>query len=61
MHYNSHNAGTFGLHIHVNRDALGEHSATQDGTISKILYLFERFWQEILRSSLRTERLGCPP
>lgn len=48
MHYNSHNAGTCGLHVHVNRDALGEHSAAQDETISKILYLFERFWQEIL-------------
>ena len=55
MHYNSHNAGTCGLHVHVNRDALGEHSSAQDETISKILYLFERFWQEILRFSRRTE------
>lgn len=55
MHYNSHNAGTCGLHVHVNRSALGEHSAAQDETIAKILYLFERFWQEILRFSRRTE------
>ena len=55
MHNNSHNAGICGLHVHVNRDALGEHSAAQDETISKILYLLERFWQEILRFSRRTE------
>lgn len=55
MGYNSHNAGTCGLHVHVNRDALGEHSAAQDETIGKILYLFERFWQEVLRFSRRTE------
>lgn len=55
MHYNSHNAGTCGLHVHVNRNALGEHSAAQDETIGKILYLFERFWQEILKFSRRTE------
>lgn len=55
MHYNSHNAGTCGLHVHVNRTALGEHSAAQDETIGKILYIFERFWQEVLRFSRRTE------
>lgn len=55
MGYCSHNAGTCGLHVHVNRDALGEHSAAQDETIGKVLYIFERFWQEILRFSRRTE------
>lgn len=55
MRYSSHNAGTCGLHVHVNRNGLGEHSAAQDETIGKILYLFERFWQEILRFSRRTE------
>lgn len=55
MGYNSPNAGTCGLHVHVNRDALGEHSAAQDETVGKILYLFERFWQEVLRFSRRTE------
>lgn len=55
MHYCSHNAGTCGLHVHVNRDGLGHNSAAQDETIGKILYLFERFWQEVLRFSRRTE------
>ena len=55
MHYCSHNAGTCGLHVHVNRDGLGRNSAAQDETIGKILYLFERFWQEVLRFSRRTE------
>ena len=55
MHYCSHNAGTCGLHVHVNRDGLGHSCAAQDETIGKILYLFERFWQEVLRFSRRTE------
>lgn len=55
MHYCSHNAGTCGLHVHVNRDGLGHNNAAQDETIGKILYLFERFWQEVLRFSRRTE------
>lgn len=53
--YCSHNAGTCGLHVHVNRDGLGVNATAQDETIAKILYLFERFWQEILRFSRRTE------
>lgn len=53
--YCSHNAGTCGLHVHVNRDGLGADVAAQDETIAKILYLFERFWQEVLRFSRRTE------
>ena len=64
MHYNSHNAGTCGLHVHVNRDALGEHSAAQDETISKILYLFRAVLagDSAVQPPDRKpdESLGCP-
>lgn len=55
MGYYSHNAGTCGLHIHVSRDAFGEDTKEQEQNIAKILYIFERFWQELLRFSRRTE------
>lgn len=55
MGYRSHNAGTCGLHVHVNRSALGKTIFEQEEVIARLLYLFERFWQEILRFSRRTE------
>lgn len=55
MGYRSHNAGTCGLHVHVNRSALGKTLYEQEEVIARMLYLFERFWQEILRFSRRTE------
>lgn len=56
MDYTSHYARTCGLHVHVNRDAFGENEKEQEQNIAKILYIFERFWEEILRFSRRTER-----
>ena len=55
MGYYSHSAGTCGLHVHVSRAGLGETEAAQEDTVAKLLYLFERFWQEVLRFSRRTE------
>lgn len=42
-------------HVHVSRKALGKDVYEQEETIAKLLYIFERFWQEILRFSRRTE------
>lgn len=42
MGYTSHQAGTCGLHVHVNRNAFGETEAQQDAVIARILYFFER-------------------
>lgn len=55
MGYRSHAPGTCGLHVHVSRKALGKDVYEQEETIAKLLYIFERFWQEILRFSRRTE------
>ena len=54
--YLSHQAGTCGLHIHVSRDALGAAEAEQDACIARILYFFEKHWEELLKFSRRTPR-----
>ena len=56
MGYNSHQSGTCGLHIHVNRISLGENDIARDACIARSLYLFEKFWDELLKFSRRTHR-----
>lgn len=54
--YHSHQARTCGLHVHVNRDSLGDTLENQDVTIARILYFFEKHWDELLKFSRRTQR-----
>lgn len=54
--YTSHQAKTCGLHIHVNRDAFGATEPAQDACIARILYFFEKHWEELLKFSRRTQR-----
>ena len=56
MGYLSHQASTCGLHIHVNRNAFGMTEAEQDSCIARILYFFEKHWEELLKFSRRTPR-----
>lgn len=56
MGYRSHQASTCGLHVHVNRDAFGETKREQEACIARILYFFERNWEELLKFSRRTRR-----
>lgn len=56
MGYLSHKANTCGLHIHVNRTALGDTPTEQDACIARILYFFEKHWEELLKFSRRTHR-----
>ena len=53
--YTSHLAGTCGLHIHVSRAAFGDTEAEQDVRIARILFFIERFWEELLKFSRRTQ------
>lgn len=55
MGYTSHQAGTCGLHVHVNRTAFGATEAEQDASIARVLYFFEKFWNELLKFSRRTQ------
>lgn len=52
--YKSHQCGSCGLHIHINRDAFGETPEEQDECIARILYFFEKHWNELLRFSRRS-------
>ena len=54
--YTSHQAETCGLHVHVSRDAFGASEAAQDACIARILYFFEKHWEELLKFSRRTPR-----
>lgn len=55
MGYTSHQAGTCGLHIHVNRTAFGNTEQKQDAAIARVLYFFEKHWEELLKFSRRTQ------
>ena len=54
--YQSHQAGTCGLHVHVSRSAFGVTESEQDAVIARILYFFEKHWEELLKFSRRTPR-----
>lgn len=56
MGYTSHQAGTCGLHVHVIRRAFGKTMAEQEAAIARVLYFFEKNWEELLRFSRRTQR-----
>ena len=53
--YTSHQAGTCGLHVHVNRGAFGSTESSQDAAIARTLFFFEKFWDELLKFSRRTQ------
>jgi predicted glutamine amidotransferase len=55
MGYRSHQTRTCGLHVHVNRDSLGNSLSHQEETIAKILFFVENHWNELLRFSRRTQ------
>ena len=67
LKYLSHSANTCGLHVHINRAALGDTVEEQENTIGRIVYFFEKHWSQILCFSCRTEgqanrwaaRYGC--
>ena len=53
--YRSHKAGTCGLHCHVNRTFFGDTYEHQERNIGKVLFLVEKYWEELLRFSRRTQ------
>lgn len=54
MDYRSHQSGTCGLHIHVNRDTFGQTEAEQEAAVARVLFFVENHWNELLRFSRRT-------
>ena len=55
LSYKSHKTETCGLHIHVNRNTFSDDYSMQEKSISRVLFIVERFWEELLRFSRRTE------
>ena len=55
MGYRSHQTSTCGLHVHVSRNGLGESYEEQEEVISRILFLVEAHWNELLKFSRRSE------
>lgn len=53
--YLSHDAKTCGLHIHVSRESFGSNDKKQATALSKIMYFYGKFWNDILKLSRRTE------
>lgn len=53
--YLSHKTNSCGLHVHVNRTAFGDCFEKQEECISRVLFFVERFWQELLKFSRRSE------
>jgi len=56
MGYESHDAGTCGIHVHMNRAGFGETLQEQELGISKVLYFIERHWDNVVKFSRRTNR-----
>lgn len=57
--YESHNAGTCGLHIHVSRNMLGNTESEQSSAIAKIYTFFDMNWDDMARVSRRTDFGYC--
>ena len=55
MGYRSHQTRTCGLHVHVNRDSLGDTLTQQEESIARILFFVENHRNELLRFSRRTQ------
>lgn len=51
----SHQTSTCGLHIHFNISYFGETEIEQDMNSLKLVYIFERFWDELVILSRRKE------
>lgn len=56
LRFVSHACSTCGLHIHISRLAFGETAEEQEPYLARILYFFEKHWEELLKFSRRTER-----
>lgn len=53
--YRSHQTDTCGLHVHISREAFGATWMEQEEAIARVLYFFEKHWEELLKFSRRTQ------
>lgn len=53
--YKSHDTSTCGLHVHIDRIAFGDDDTEQDLNIMKLLFIVEKYWDNFVKFSRRTE------
>ncbi len=53
--YLSHNASSCGLHIHCPRCYFGDTDAMQEEAIGRVVYFFEKHWNELVKFSRRSQ------
>lgn len=53
--FSSHDAGTCGLHVHVGRRQLGGNEVIRNETVTKIILLVQRHWDNVLKFSRRKD------
>jgi hypothetical protein len=53
--FKSHNAETCGLHVHISREGFGDTYEQKEMNTAKLIYIFEKFWNQIKKFSRRTE------
>jgi hypothetical protein len=51
--FSSHDIGSCGLHVHIDRRFLGNTTTARNSNIAKILYLNEKFWPAMVKFSRR--------
>lgn len=51
--YESHDAGTCGLHIHISRECFGANEVEQDRNIAKLIYFYDKWYDDIRKFSRR--------
>lgn len=52
--FRSHNTTTCGLHIHASRAGFGDTQDEQDLNIAKVMILFDKYWDNVVRFSRRS-------
>lgn len=57
--YESHDAGTCGLHIHISRECFGANEVEQDRNIAKLIYFYDRWFADVQKFSRRNRDQVC--
>lgn len=59
MGYRSHNGNACGLHIHSSRNLYGDTKEEQNDNIAKVIYFYEKNFDDLFKFSRRTETSWC--
>lgn len=57
--YRSHDMGTCGLHVHISRDMFGSTKEKQSVALSKLVYFYDKYYNDIKKVSRRRDEQWC--